>query len=119
MYFPLGGGTLKGVSRPGEIVWSRIYVQDNRLQADMGRATVVALPDEEVSRRWQITTSQWPIMNAVLHGVSRDQLMGRHKANHIHVAYGKDAATADTALMAKAVALQELGVTVHLCGTVA
>ena len=119
MYFPLGGGTLKGVSKPGEIVWSRIYVQDNRLQADIGRATVVALPDEEVSRRWQMTTLQWPIMNAVLHGVNRDQLMGRHKANHIHVAYGKDSATADTALMAKAVALHELGVTVHLCGAVA
>ena len=27
MYFPLGGGTCKGVSKPGEIVWSRIFVQ--------------------------------------------------------------------------------------------
>ena len=26
MYFPLGGGTLKGISKPGEIVWSRIFV---------------------------------------------------------------------------------------------
>lgn len=118
MYFPLGGGTLKGVSKAGEIVWSRIYVQGNRLQADIGRATVVVLPDEEVARRWQMTTPQWPIMNAVLHGVTRDQLMGRHKANHIQVAYGADAATADTALMAKAVALRELGVAVHFCGDV-
>ena len=117
MYFPLGGGTLKGVSKPGEIVWSRVYVQDNRLQADIGRASVVALPDEEVARRWQITTPPWPIMNAVLHGVNRDQLMGRHKANHIQVTYAKDAGTADTALMAKAVALRELGVSVHLCGS--
>jgi hypothetical protein len=117
MYFPLGGGTLKGVSKPGEIVWSRIYVENNRLQADIGRASVVALPDEEIARRWQMTTPQWPIMNSVLHGVNRDQLMGRHKANHIQVAYGKDAATADTALMAKSVALRELGVSVHLCGT--
>jgi len=106
MYFPLGGGTLKGVSKPGEIVWSRVYVQDNRLQADMGRASVVALPNDEVARRWQMTTPQWPIMNAVLHGVNRDQLMGHHKANHIQVTYAKDAATADTALMAKAVALR-------------
>lgn len=27
MYFPLGGGTVKGVSRPGEIVWSRVYIE--------------------------------------------------------------------------------------------
>ena len=118
MYFPLGGGTLKGVSKPGEIVWSRVYVQDNRLQVDIGRGTVVALPETEVARRWQMTTPQWPIMNAVLHGVDRNQLMGRHKANHIQVAYGKDAATADSALLAKAVAFEELGVTVHLCGTI-
>jgi len=26
MYFRLGGGTIKGVSKPGEIVWSRIYL---------------------------------------------------------------------------------------------
>ena len=26
MYFRLGGGTLKGISKPGEIVWSRIFV---------------------------------------------------------------------------------------------
>ena len=32
-------------------------------------------------------TPQWPIMHAVLHGVSRDQMMARHKANHIQVAY--------------------------------
>ncbi|HEY7617759.1 MAG TPA: fucose isomerase, partial [Terriglobales bacterium] len=51
MYFPLGGGTLKGISKPGEIVWSRIYVQDHRLKADLGRATVVELPRQEVERR--------------------------------------------------------------------
>ena len=26
MYFRLGGGTLKGVCKPGEVVWSRVYV---------------------------------------------------------------------------------------------
>jgi hypothetical protein len=41
MYFPLGGGTLKGISKPGEIVWSRIFVQDGRLKADLGRGTVM------------------------------------------------------------------------------
>ena len=33
------------------------------------------------------TTPQWPIMHAVTHGVTRDQMMARHKANHIQVAY--------------------------------
>ena len=28
MYFGLGGGTIKGVSRPGEIVWSRVFLMD-------------------------------------------------------------------------------------------
>jgi hypothetical protein len=116
MYFPLGGGTLKGISKPGEIVWSRIYVQDNKLKADMGLATVVDLPQPEVERRWQITTPQWPMMNVVLHGVSRDQLMGRHKSNHIQVAYGRDGNTAHEALMAKAAAFHELGVEVYICG---
>ena len=118
MYFPLGGGTLKGISKPGEIVWSRIYVEDSRLKVDMGRGSVVPLPEEEIHRRWQATTPQWPIMNAVLHGVSQNQLMGRHKANHIQVAYGTDAATADGALAAKAVAFHQLGIEVYLCGDV-
>ena len=119
MYFRLGGGSLKGVSRPGEIVWSRVYVEDNRLKADLGRATVIALPEAEVQRRWSITTRQWPMMNAVLHGVSRDQMMARHKANHLQVAYGHDAESADQALLAKAGVFAEMGLEVFLCGVTA
>lgn len=118
MYFPAGGGTLKGVSKPGEIVWSRIFIQDGALHADLGRATVVELPAAETERRWQATTPQWPIMHAVLHGVTRDQMMARHKANHLNVAYAPSAALADRALAAKAAMLAELGVVVHLCGDV-
>lgn len=117
MYFPLGGGTIKGISKPGEIVWSRVFVEGGKLRADLGRATVVDLPQEEVQRRWKSTTPQWPMMNAVLHGVSQNQLMGRHKANHIQVAYGKNAASADLALMSKAVAFRELGIDVFVCGS--
>ena len=118
MYFPLGGGTLKGVSKAGEIVWSRVFVMDGQMHADLGRGTVVRLPDAEVQARWQSTTEQWPMMNAVLHGVSRDQMMARHKANHIQVAYAPDAETADKALAAKAAMLAEMGIQVHLCGEV-
>ena len=91
MYFRLGGGSLKGVSKPGEIVWSRIFVESGKLNADIGRAKVVELPQEETERRWRITTPQWPIMHAVLYGVTRDQLMARHKSNHVQVAYAPDA----------------------------
>jgi hypothetical protein len=115
MYFPLGGGTLKGVSKPGEVIWSRVFVQRGALEVDLGRATVVALPEAETERRWQATTPQWPIMHAVLHGVSRDQMMARHKANHIQVAY-VPAERAEHALQVKAAVFAELGLKVHLCG---
>ncbi|GIK16457.1 MAG: L-fucose isomerase [Planctomycetota bacterium] len=117
MYFRLGGSTLKGVSRPGEIVWSRIYIERDRLHMDLGRAKVVRLPDAETQRRWQATTPQWPIMHAVLHGVTRDQMMAKHKANHVQVVYATDAAAADRALYAKAAMADALGIRVHLCGT--
>jgi hypothetical protein len=58
-------------------------------------------------------------MHAVLHGVSRDQFMARHRANHLNVAYAPDADTAERALLAKAALFQALGVRVHLCGAVA
>lgn len=118
MYFPLGGGTLKGESKPGEIIWSRVYIQGAALHVDMGRASVVALPPQEMQFRWNSTTPQWPIMSAVLHGVSRDQLMGRHKANHIQVVYAPSAEIADKALAAKAAMFAEMGIAVHLCGDV-
>ena len=118
MYFPLGGGTLSGCSKPGEIVWSRVYIEDGRLHVDLGRGHVADLPAEETQRRLDATTPEWPIMHAVLHGVGRDQLMAKHKANHVQVAYAPDADTADRAATAKAALFDALGVTVHLCGDV-
>jgi hypothetical protein len=120
MYFRLGGGTVKGISKPGVVVWSRIYVDgegaSQRLRADLGLADCVELPLEETERRWRITTPQWPIMHAVTRGVSRDQMMARHKANHIQVAYAPDEASAKKALAAKAAAFDELGIEVSICG---
>ncbi|MBW7894803.1 MAG: fucose isomerase [Opitutaceae bacterium] len=117
MYFRLGGGTVRGIAKPGEIVWSRIFVEGGKLKMDLGRAKVVALPREETERRWQETNVQWPIMHAVTYGVSRDQMMARHKANHIQVAYAKSAKDADLAMYAKAALAAELGLQVSLCGT--
>jgi hypothetical protein len=116
MYFPLGGGSLKGVGKPGEIVWSRVFVEGGELHVDLGRGTVVSLPAEETERRWNETTPQWPIVHTVLHGVSQNQLMARHKANHMNVAYAPTAELADKALATKAATFAELGVNVHLCG---
>lgn len=117
MFFPNGGSTLRGVSKPGEIVWSRIFVENDRLKMDLGRAAAVELPAEETERRWQETTFQWPIMHAVTYGVSRDQLMARHKANHIQVAYANSAAEADKSVLAKAAMAEALGMEVSICGT--
>jgi hypothetical protein len=116
MYFRLGGGSLKGISKPGEIVWSRVFVDGGKLKVDVGRAQVVELPIEETERRWRITTPQWPIMHAVLDGVTRDQLMARHKSNHVQVAYAPDGAKANLALAAKAAMFREMGLEVSVCG---
>lgn len=117
MYFPLGGSTLRGVARPGEIVWSRIYIAQGALHMDIGRGQAIELPRDETERRWNATTPQWPIMHAVTYGVSRDQMMARHKANHIQVAYAGDPSAADHALMVRAAMAHALGIRVHLCGS--
>ncbi len=116
MYFPNGGSTLRGISKPGELVWSRIYVENESLHMDIGRGAVVSLPREETERRWQATTPQWPIMHAVTYGVSRDQLMAKHQANHIQVAYAKDAKGADECMFSKAAFARALGIRVNVCG---
>jgi len=116
MYFRLGGGTLKGICKPGSIVWSRIFVEGGCLHADLGLAEVISLPEAETARRWQSVTPQWPIMHVRLRGIGRDQFMARHRANHLNVAYAPDQQTSERALAAKAAMMAELGLQVHLCG---
>jgi hypothetical protein len=123
MYFAKGGSTICGVSKPGEIVWSRIYVDSSgprpnagHLGMDIGRGRAITLPEGEMRRRWEATTRQWPIMNAVLHGVTRDQLMAKHQSNHIQVVYADTPDAADLALAAKAAMAHAMGVRVNLCG---
>jgi L-fucose isomerase-like protein len=118
MYFPRGGATIKGVSRPGEIVWSRIYVQGDALHMDIGRGGALSLPADESERRWAATTSQWPMMHAVLYGVTRDQFMAKHQANHVQVAYAPDAETARRVMASKAGMAEALGIGVNVCGDV-
>ena len=117
LYFRLGGGTVRGIARPGELVWSRVFVEDGALHLDVGRASVVDLPQAETDRRWAETTPEWPIMHAALHGVDRDQFMARHRSNHVQVVYADDAEAADRSLAAKALAAAELGMRVSVCGS--
>ncbi|CAG0933788.1 hypothetical protein TFLX_03243 [Thermoflexales bacterium] len=118
MYFPKGGGSIKGVSKPGWVVWSRVFVAGGKLNCDLGLGESVALPAEETQERWRLTTSAWPMMHLVMKDITRDQFMARHKANHIQVVYAPDKAQARKALYAKAAALNALGIKVALCGKI-
>ncbi len=118
MYFRLGGGTLKGISKPGWIVWSRVYVAEGKLHFDTGLGEVVELPEAETQERWDLTTSQWPIMHTVLKGITRDQMMARHASNHIQVVYAPDKDSARYGMFAKACAMDKLGLKVSFCGDI-
>jgi hypothetical protein len=118
MYFRLGGGTVKGVSKPGWIVWSRVFVEGGKLRFDTGLGEVVELPKAETEERWRLSTPQWPIMHVVLPGITRDQMMARHKSNHIQVAYAPNRTAALKALAVKAAAMRELGMDVTVCGEI-
>jgi hypothetical protein len=56
-------------------------------------------------------------MHAVTYGVTRDQMMAKHKSNHITVSYAPDAATANEIMSAKAAMAHELGFKVNICGS--
>ncbi|MED6313542.1 MAG: fucose isomerase, partial [Verrucomicrobiota bacterium] len=114
----LGGGTLKGISKPGWIVWSRVFVMDGELQCVLGMGGGVKLSQEVTQLRWKETTPQWPIMHAVLKGVTRDQMMARHKSNHIQVVYAPNEKCAHKGVRIKAAMLAEMGLRVQLCGDV-
>ncbi|MEK7862748.1 MAG: fucose isomerase [Chloroflexota bacterium] len=118
MYFPLGGATIKGISKAGWVIWSRVFVANNRLNCDIGLGNAAQLPDAITQEHWRLTTPQWPMMHLVMRDISRDQFMARHKANHIQVVYAPDEAGARHALFAKAAALNELGVAVSFCGRI-
>lgn len=88
MYFPLGGGTCSGVSKPGVITWARFYESFDKIGMDVGTGEVVELPSDEVKRRQEATTKEWPIANVIIPGYGKNQLMSSHKSNHITICYG-------------------------------
>ena len=88
MYFPLGGGTCSGISKPGVITWSRFYEQYGQIGMDCGTGEVLELSQDEVSDRLGKTTKEWPIANVHIPGYDRDRLMSSHMSNHIIMGYG-------------------------------
>ena len=87
MYFPLGGSSIGGQCKAGTFVWARAHYEGTEVHMHIGTGTAFELPQEEFQRRLDSTTKEWPLMNCVLDGVGRDELMAGHQSNHISVAY--------------------------------
>jgi L-fucose isomerase-like protein len=109
MYFPKGGGTCSGVSRPGVITWARFYERFGKTGMDMGTGEVVELPSAETQRRLQSTTKEWPVANVHIPGYDRDRLMSTHRSNHITICYGN-------ILCELAAVAENLGIPVNVIG---
>ena len=109
MYFPKGGGTCSGLSKPGVITWARFYERFGEIGIDMGTGEVLALPESEIDRRWKSTTKEWPIANVHIPGYDRDRLMSSHRSNHITICYGN-------ILPELAAVAAELGIPVNIIG---
>ncbi|MDR0870809.1 MAG: fucose isomerase [Planctomycetaceae bacterium] len=116
MFFKKGGAALTGTGRPGEIVWSRLCVAAGKLRLDLGRGRCVSLPKKEMKRRAESADTEYPVVNAVLDGVSRDQFMSRQPANRIQIVYADSAEEANRMLAVKGAMAEELGIKVYTCG---
>ena len=109
MYFPLGGGTCSGVSKPGVVTWARFYETFGEIGMDCGTGKVVQMPTAEVNDRLRKTTAEWPIANVHIPGYDRDQLMASHMSNHITIGYGN--------ILQELVATSlHLGIPTRVCG---
>jgi hypothetical protein len=53
------------LSQSALVAKMRIVSDADARGADIGLGRVVQLPDEETTRRWQQTTSQWPMVSAI------------------------------------------------------
>lgn len=115
--FPRGGGSLRGVARRGEIVWSCLYLDKGRLTLDLGRGRAVTLPRDEVQRRARLCSPECSIMNAVLNNVTPEQMLARQRSPGLQVIYAGTPREADRFLAVKAALADALGLDVFLCGS--
>ncbi len=109
MYFPLGGGTCSGVSKPGVITWARAYEAYGDLCLECGTGNVIDLPADDLKDRLDRTTPVWPIANVHIPGYDRNELMATHMSNHITIGYGD-------ILQELAVTAMKLGFKVRVAG---
>jgi hypothetical protein len=87
MFFPKGGATIQGQGKAGRLIWARAHYEGTRVLMHVGTGTAVELPADEFERRRQATNPEWPLLNCVLDGVGRDELMAGHQSNHLTVVY--------------------------------
>ena len=90
MYFPKGGSTITGQGKAGRLIWARAHYEGTQVIMHIGTGTAVELPAAEFERRRRATCYEWPLLNCVLDGMGRDDLMAGHQSNHITVAYVAD-----------------------------
>ena len=87
MFFPYGGSTIAGQGKAGRFIWARAHYVGTDVYLHIGTGTAVELPEEEFTRRRHATSYEWPLLNAILDGVTRDDLMAGHQSNHLSIAY--------------------------------
>jgi len=87
MYFPKGGSSIAGQGKAGRLLWARAHYEGTQTFLHVGTGTAVELPTAEFERRRRATTYEWPLLNCMLDGVGRDDLMAGHQSNHITIAY--------------------------------
>ena len=87
MYFPKGGSTIGGQGKAGHFIWARAHYEGTQTIMHIGTGEAFELDKTEHQRRLNATSKEWPLMNCILHGVTRNDLMAGHQSNHISVAY--------------------------------
>ncbi|SCM75863.1 putative L-fucose isomerase [uncultured Pleomorphomonas sp.] len=95
MYFPKGGSTITGQGKAGRLLWARAHYEGTSVIMQIGTGHAIELPEAEFERRRKATCYEWPLLNAVLDGVGRDDLMAGHQSNHVSLAYVDEDKLAD------------------------
>ena len=90
MYFPKGGSSIAGQGKAGRLIWARAHYEQTRVIMHIGTGHAVELPAAEFERRRKATSYEWPLLNCVLDGLERDDLMAGHQSNHITIAYAPE-----------------------------
>jgi len=118
MFFPYGGATIAGQGKAGRFIWARAHYEGTEVVMHIGTGHGVELPAAEFERRRQATNPEWPLLNAVLDGVNRNDLMAGHQSNHLSLAYVEEAQLASLVTAFVAQALTQ-GIRVYAAGDAA